>query len=380
MITAMTRTRERIGRLDVVLALACIGLGVVLMLTNVSGDEEYVPQGASWLVVPAFLAVTAPVFWRSVDPLRALAAVTAGVLLHSLIFGSLIRCGATIPVLGLLTFSAGARLQRREALLALGLGLLACVFLSTWEAIGFDVITAAAPLTLVCWGLGRVAYSRGQLAEELRTRGEELRATRDDRARLDVLADRARLSGELQALIETRLGQLASLAEQGAQAPDAASATALLVDIEHGSRETLEQMRALVGVLRSDAGSAPLAPQPTLTSIQALLLRSKGAGAQLTIEGSPRALPPAIELSAYRIAEQLLHALDDAEGVRVGVRFDEETLVLAVSGPARRRIETGAAMQRARERVSLHHGSLDAVVRGGHAELTASLPVYAAVA
>lgn len=379
MITSMTRTRERIGRLDVLLTLAATALGVVLMLANMSGEEP-VTRDVSWVALPAFFAVTTPLLWRSVAPLRALLAVLAALLLHGLIFGSLVRCGATIPVLGLLAFSAAARLERGAALQALGIAIAAGFVMAAWDAIGFDVVTAAVPLALICWGLGRVAYSRGQLAEELRERGEQLRVARDERARLDVSADRAAISADLQSLVEARLGQLATLAEQGPDAPDARSATALLVDIETGSRETLEQMRELVGVLRDDAGHAPVAPQPSLTSLEALLMRSEGAGAQLTIEGSPRALPPAVELSAYRVTEQLLHALDDAEGVQVGVRFEDDTLVLSVSGAAKRRMESGAAMQRARERVQLHRGSLQSVVRGGRAELTASLPVHTAIA
>jgi hypothetical protein len=40
-------------------------------------------------------------------------------------------------------------------------------------------------------------------------------------------------------------------------------------------------------------------PQPTLTHLEALLARAKGTDARLTVEGSPRVLPPGIELSAY---------------------------------------------------------------------------------
>ena len=46
-------------------------------------------------------------------------------------------------------------------------------------------------------------------------------------------------------------------------------------------------------------------------------MRAKGADARLTVEGSPRALPAGVELSAYRVVEHLLDALDDAPGVDV---------------------------------------------------------------
>ena len=38
-------------------------------------------------------------------------------------------------------------------------------------------------------------------------------------------------------------------------------------------------------------------PQPALTQLDGLLVRAKGAGARLTVEGSPRALPAGVELS-----------------------------------------------------------------------------------
>jgi glucose-6-phosphate-specific signal transduction histidine kinase len=156
---------------------------------------------------------------------------------------------------------------------------------------------------------------------------------------------------------------------------DPADATAAFLEIEREGRSTLEEMRSLVGVLRDETGDAPTAPQPTLTYIEALLVRAKGAGARLDVEGSPRLLPPAIELSAYRIVEHLLDALDDAPGVAVRVVFSDDALQLVVSGTARK--HAGAAIERARERVELHRGTLVASVRDGHGEAVASLPVFA---
>jgi hypothetical protein len=104
-----------------------------------------------------------------------------------------------------------------------------------------------------------------------------------------------------------------------------------------------------------------------------MLLRARGEDAALTIEGSPRALPAGVELSAYRIVEHLLAALDDAPGVDVCVRFADEAIELTVSGPARR--GSSAAIERARERAHLHRGTLEASVRDGRAQAVALLPL-----
>jgi hypothetical protein len=167
------------------------------------------------------------------------------------------------------------------------------------------------------------------------------------------------------------------MADEGARAADGNGATATLADIEHASRSTLEEMRAVVGVLRDEPDAAPTAPQPTLTHLEALLVRAKGANARLSVDGSPRVLPAAVELSAYRIVEHLLAALEDAPDVGVRVCFGGDALEIAVSGPARK--DAKASIERARERARVQSGTVEATVRGGRAEAVASLPVLAAV-
>ena len=57
------------------------------------------------------------------------------------------------------------------------------------------------------------------------------------------------------------------------------------------------------------------------------------------------------------------------------MRFGDDALELAVSGRARRRAK--ASIERARERVRSKHGTLEATVRGGHAQAEVFLPVLA---
>ena len=53
------------------------------------------------------------------------------------------------------------------------------------------------------------------------------------------------------------------------------------------------------------------------------------------MEGSPRLLPAGLELSAYRIVEHLLAALQDEPAARIDVlvRFCPDALELDVAGP-----------------------------------------------
>jgi hypothetical protein len=372
MIDSMTSPSDRISKLDIAIAVAFTLLGVLLMYENVQDDKVQ----ASPAAIPVFLAVTAPLLWRRKAPLAALGASLAALVVHDVLFGTeVIRCGVVLPTVFLLVFSAGARLERRVAMIGLGLGLGSILAESITFLGAFGVFIGLA--TAGIWATGRVVRSRARMAEELKARTAELREARDERARMEVAADRARLSAQLDELLQRRLGEVASMAGEGAVSHDAASATATLMRIEQEGRGTLEQMREVVGVLRDEQSALPTAPQPTLTHLEALLVRAKGPGARLTVEGSARVLPPGVELSAYRIVEHLLAALDDAPGVGVRVRFGDAALEIEVSGPARRRAKD--AIARARERVELQRGTLDATMRGGHADALVSLPLVAGI-
>jgi hypothetical protein len=384
MIGSMKSALERIGRRDIAIAAVVSALGVLLMAMNIADpavpsdpDKSAAVHVGSLLpagfAIPLFLLVTAPLLWRRVNPLLAAEAALAGLLINELLLGTeFVRCGVLLPTAFLLVFSAGAVLDRRDARIALGL-VVAMVAIEVSLELGPPVAAVMVGVTAAMWGVGRVVQSRRRLSVELEERTAELRHARDERARLEVATDRGRLAGELDELLQRRLGELARLADRGATPADAATATATLVDIERESRRTLEEMRAIVGVLRDDEGDPGVAPQPTLTHLEALLVRAKGSDAQLTVDGNPRVLPPGVELSAYRIVEHLLDALEDSPDVEVGVRFEDDALELTVAGPTRRR--RGAAIDRARERVQLHRGSLEATTRGGRSAAVVHLPV-----
>jgi hypothetical protein len=382
MIESVTLTREGIGKRDVAIAGVLSLLGLLLMYVNVADPADPLDpdQGAVIHVgnlipyefaIPLFLLVTVPLLWRRAAPLAAVGAAFAGVMVNELLLGTeLIRCGVLLPTAFVFAFTVGAHLEGRSARVGLALVAAFGVGVAVTE-LGLAVAVVAGVLIAALWGIGRVVRSRRLTADELAARTDELREARDERTRLELASDRAHLSQELDELLQRRLGELAHLAD-GANPSDAAGATAALADIERESRRTLEEMRAVVGVLREDSSELPTAPQPTLTHLEALLVRAGDTDARLTVEGNPRVLPAAVELSAYRIAEHLLAALEDAPDVDVQVRFGDDALELTVSGPARRRSK--ASIERARERARLQRGTLETTIRGGRVEAVASLP------
>ncbi len=373
MISFMSTGGPRIARRDIAIAVLFAVLAVPFIGWMQEDHHSHTLPARPVMGFLILLAVI-PVLWRRRAPLLAAAGTLVGTAIHVGAYGMITRCGLMLPLFFVEAFAVAAWLERREALVGLAIVLGSCVVcLSEDQAAHWSGLTIAVPVSLAVWFIGRVVRSRTGMVVRLRERNAELRAQRETNARLEVESDRVRLSAELDELLRTRLSELTQLAESGSR--DDEDAGLALARIEAESRATLEQMRSVVGLLRDGDGAAT-EPQPTLAHLDALLLNAKGTEARLTVTGEPRVLPVGLELSAYRVVEHLLGATDDAPGVNVHVDFAADALEVTVSGPARSsRRRSEAALDRARERLALHHGSLEAETAGGRTRATAALPV-----
>ena len=152
-----------------------------------------------------------------------------------------------------------------------------------------------------------------------------------------------------------------------------------LAEIEEQGRQTLTDMRAVVGTLRD----APTDPPPGIDDLAALLRRATGADARLRLEGDVRSLSPNVELSTYRIVEQLLATLTDDPRARVavGLRFAPEALRIEIAGPARAEdtpdvtAHVSAALTAARTRAEVVGGRLESAIALGRRRVEVVLPV-----
>ena len=374
MISFMPAKGPPIARRDVAIAVLFAVLGVPFIGWMQDGHHGHTFGPARPVMGFLILLAVVPLLWRRRAPLIAAAGTLIGIAIHVAIYGTITRCGLLLPLLFVEGFAVAAWLERREAFVGLAIVLgSGVVCLSSDASAGWSGLTVAVPVTLAVWFIGRVVRSRARMVAHLRERNSELRAQRETNARLEVESDRVRLSAELDELLRTRLFELTQLAEAGAG--DDEDAGPALARIEAESRATLEQMRSVVGLLR-DGDAAATEPQPTLAHLDALLLNEKGTEARLTVTGEPRVLPAGLELSAYRVVEHLLAATGDSPGVEVHVDFGSDALEVTVSGPVRGgRRRTEDALDRARERLALHHGRLESEIAGGRTRVTAALPV-----
>jgi len=73
------------------------------------------------------LAMTVPIAWAYRAPMLTLAVLLAAAVLNGLVFGSMVRCGGTLPALFYATACAGARPWSRRTALCIVLALMAAV-------------------------------------------------------------------------------------------------------------------------------------------------------------------------------------------------------------------------------------------------------------
>ena len=169
---------------------------------------------------------------------------------------------------------------------------------------------------------------RGELV-----RHEEL--TEVEKARRTVLEERTRIARDLHDVVAHRMSLVVVQAETAPYRINGLNeeARAELTAISATAREALEEMRALLGVLRNEDHERALRPQPQLADLPGLLEEATRAGVLIDFAraGSARPLSAAVQIGTYRIIqESLANAARHAPGAPVHVRLAYDTDVLRV--------------------------------------------------
>ncbi|MEU1300105.1 sensor histidine kinase [Streptomyces shenzhenensis] len=203
-----------------------------------------------------------------------------------------------------------------------------------------------------------------------------LETERDQQARLAAAQERTKVSREMHDILGHTLAVIVGLADGAAALartrPERSADTLHL--IADSGREALAELRRLLMVIddrAADTEDAPLAPQPTLESLPALLNRVRAAGpaATLRTDGDLTALSKGVQLTAYRIVQEALtntlkHAAADTR-VAVDVSTDGSTVHVTIedSGPPRRENTehpSGQGLLGMRRRAALYRGHVQA--------------------
>ena len=348
------------GLLDVGLAATVLGitLGWIAAQSPLTGGGL---AGFDAFAVALVATASVPLVWRRRAPLAVLLIVAGATGVYALMD---YRAELVVP-LSVAAYSASVRVERRAAIAAVLLVTVAATLaivlnapegISSWVE-GLVGVGTLAGLPIL---LGRVVANRRRWTE--RDRAEV--------ARDAVAAERTRIARELHDVVTHAMGVMVVQAGAGRRVldRDRAAAAGAFQRIEDTGRTGLAEMRRLLGVLRTESDVPELLPQPGLERLEELLEPVRGAGllVEVMVEGTPRALPPGADLTAYRVVQEALtntlrHA--GAARARVLLRFVDGALEIEVAddgrGPPVEGTQSGRGLVGMRERLMLFGGSLE---------------------
>lgn len=367
-------------------------------------------NGYGWIPLISALCSTTALYFRYRFPYGSIYVVIAALCLTLVepYPGSLvITC---YPPVSLAAYHTGRHWTRRARFRALILGWVGALavtvqaslsFLYHWEDIPARIFISlmlgvlCGSIFTVFWFLGDSRRMRELRSEEFKERARRLEYEQEQERRLAAQDERTRIAREMHDIVAHSLSSIisqadgaryaaasartarAQQAEQSGQAqqqsePDIAEQTLEL--IADTARDSLTQMRSLLGLLRTDEATA-YAPVPTLSDVPALVEQSRRAGLPVTFTGitgtMARTLPQGAELAAYRtVQEALTNVLKHSPGAAttVTIHWGKDGLQLRVendpvSSTAAQHTPrpvpgSGNGLRGMSERIALYHGSL----------------------
>jgi signal transduction histidine kinase len=224
----------------------------------------------------------------------------------------------------------------------------------------------------------QLLLERLELAE--RTREEEAQR-RAEQERLRIARELHDVVAHTLTTINVQAGVAAHLADR-----EPSRVGSALAAIEAASHDALDELRAILGVLRgADGAEVPLEPAPGLDGIASLVDRFREAGGDIELEvegGQPERIPEAVQLAAFRIVQESLtnatrHAPGAAAHVRLGYEHDRlRVWIESNSGHERNGNGRGHGVGIAgmRERATALGGTLEAGPVPDGFKVTAELP------
>ena len=225
----------------------------------------------------------------------------------------------------------------------------------------------------------------------LTERARQLERERDQQARIAAAAERTRIAREMHDVVAHSLSVMVTLSKGAAlkQAAEPERASQAMRQVAATGHQALDEMRRLLGVLRTEEAPQSRQPQPGLAQLDELFeqVRSTGLAAGLTVTGTPAGLPPGAELTVYRIVQEALtNTLKHAAGptrvsVAIACRPDSVTVDVRDDGARRAGAEestAGHGLTGMRERAAVYGGAVTAGPGpGGGWHVHARLPVTA---
>jgi signal transduction histidine kinase len=371
--------------LDVLIVVAAVWSAVG---TARRTDDDMANGMAGWLEVVAIAALVLILLLRRRFPFAAPAGLWVFGAALSFVDGQLVTSqpGAFLAGLGAALLLGNLRndLQARVGL--------AIVVGGSAIMVHNDPTMSAASLVFVpvefalAWLVGFALNARTAHMEAAEERAIRAERDREVAARVAVAEERARIARELHDVVAHAVSVM--VLQVGAvrhRMPDSdAENRTALTNVEQVGRTALTEMRRLLGAMRYDDEQPELVPHPGLADLDDLLddVRAAGLAVRLQIHGEPVALPPGLDLSAYRIVQEgLTNTLKHARAreAQVDVQYGPSDLRVEVRDDGRATPDSngvGHGLVGIGERVKIYGGDMSAGVSpAGGFVLSARLPL-----
>ncbi|HEV2028231.1 MAG TPA: sensor histidine kinase [Candidatus Dormibacteraeota bacterium] len=382
--------------------LRVLDLGFLAILVAWAQADVWAPQittpnhmvGDSRVLSVTALAAGLALLARHRWPLECAASVFGLLGIPAVLYGTSEGLGWFL-LAGLALYSLGAHAALRPALLGLALYGVWSVLLVTRDPLPHDLeSTVRALIYFACllptWVIGVVVRNPRLRAVEWERRATRLERERHQAERDAVAKERSLIARELHDIIAHSVSMIVLQAEAGDSRldSDAGAARQAFHAIEGSARQSMGELRRMLGLLRDDDSTSDPLPQPRLAGVPALLEAIRGAGLKATFEvsGDPIGLAPGLELNAYRIIQEALtNSLKHARAaeVQVHVSYTPGALELEITDDgvigSLPNGSGGQGLIGMRERALLHGGDLEISRRpsGGY-RVWARLPLESA--
>ena len=366
---------------------------VVLALASAVGtalrQDPYKPDGLQLVFEMAAVAVIvlALLLRRRA---RFAAPATVWMLAAALSFldGRLITGQAVLSVTGMvaavLLGNLPSRRQARAGLVILAASAAVVVYHDPTQSV--DDFLLIPVLFSIGWLVGFALHERGEEAEAARRRAAQAERDRELATRVAVAEERGRIARELHDVVAHAVSVMVLQVGAVRHRMPASSAEDrdALTNVEAAGRTALAEMRRLLDAMRREDDELELAPHPGLHNLGSLIdeVRAAGLDVRLQVDGEPAELPPALDLSAYRIVQEgLTNTLKhgNARHADVWVRHDTGQLVIEVRDDGHGPGPTdglGRGLVGIGERVKIYGGDMFAgLAETGGFLLRARLPV-----
>jgi signal transduction histidine kinase len=285
------------------------------------------------------------------------------------------------------TYTVADRRELRGAVLgglAIALGVAAHDVHSS-DYSGVAGLVSDLTIPAVMWALGRAVRLARLRAARSEAQVVALEEEQEELARMAAANERIHLARELHDIVTHSVTVTVIHAQAAQRALDSnpEEVRTSLVAIEEAGRSALQEMRRMLGLLRTEEEHGAFSrPGPEALPDLLAHVRRAGLAATLHVEGDRRPLPAELALTVYRIVqESLTNALKyaAAERARVLLRYEPDAVTVEVRNPVgrtNRLADTGGRGHLGmRERVDRYGGCMTAEIEAGrHYVVRATIP------